>query len=154
MKKLKHLIFYPLLIIILLWACNNNSVFNKYNHIPDKGWHKDSTIAFSVPVTDTLGNHNLYINVRNDISYNYSNLWLFIDINQPGDVIVTDTFEIALAEPSGEWLGSGFGGIKTNQILYKGSVYFPVSGVYKIEIQHGMREEVLEGITDIGLRVE
>ena len=106
------------------------------------------------PVHDTLQNNNLYINVRNDIKYKYSNLWLFIEIDQPGNNSVTDTFEITLADPSGKWLGEGFGGIKNRQVIFKRNVYFPVSGEYKINIRQGMRENVLKGITDIGIRVE
>jgi gliding motility-associated lipoprotein GldH len=33
-------------------------------------------------------------------------------------------------------------------------VYFPVSGEFTVAIQQGMREEILEGIHDVGFRVE
>lgn len=155
MKKLGFQFFTGCLFVILLLACNNNSVFNQYKTIPKSEWNRDSLLLFQVPVTDTLLNHNLFINVRNDIGYKYSNLWLFIDIKQPGDTIaVKDTFEITLADPTGKWLGTGFGGIKTNEILYRQNVYFPVSGIYEIQIQHGMRGKILENITDVGVRVE
>lgn len=111
-------------------------------------------MVFEVPVTDTRINHNMFVNVRNDIDYKYSNLWLFVKITQPGDTTVTDTFEITLADPAGKWLGKGFGGIKTSENLYKKSVFFPEKGTYKIAVQHGMRDIVLEGITDVGIRVE
>lgn len=155
MKNLGFQFFTGCLFVILLLACNNNSVFNQYKTIPKSEWNRDSLLLFQVPVTDTLLNHNLFINVRNDIGYKYSNLWLFIDIKQPGDTIaVKDTFEITLADPTGKWLGTGFGGIKTNEILYRQNVYFPVSGIYEIQIQHGMRGKILENITDVGVRVE
>jgi gliding motility-associated lipoprotein GldH len=148
-----HLVFIGL-IIVLFSACDNNRVFEEYKEIPQSVWNKDSILVFDIPISDTLQNQNLYINTRNDIDYSYSNLWLFITINQPGEIALTDTFEVALAMPNGKWLGEGFGGIKTQQVSYKKNVYFPVSGDYKIEIQHGMRDELLEGITDIGFRVE
>lgn len=155
MKNLGFQFFTGCLFVILLLACNNNSVFNQYKTIPKSEWNRDSLLLFQVPVTDTLLNHNLFINVRNDIGYKYSNLWLFIDIKQPGDTIaVKDTFEITLADPTGKWLGTGFGGIKTNEIRYRQNVYFPVSGIYEIQIQHGMRGKILENITDVGVRVE
>jgi gliding motility-associated lipoprotein GldH len=136
-------------------ACNNPSVFYEYKTIPKAGWNRDSLLLFELPVKDTFQDHNLFINVRNDINYKYSNLWLFIDIKQPGDTVaVRDTFEVTLADPTGKWLGTGFGGVKTNEILYRKNVYFPVSGIYEIQIQHGMRGKVLENITDVGVRVE
>jgi gliding motility-associated lipoprotein GldH len=38
--------------------------------------------------------------------------------------------------------------------MYRSNVFFPNSGDYKISIQQGMRVNVLEGISDVGLRVE
>lgn len=154
MKNLRLQFFVITLIVILFSACDENRVFEKYEKIPPSGWQKDSMIVFSVPVTDTLQNHNLLLNIRNDINYNYSNLWLFIKISQPGEIAVSDTFEVMLADVSGKWLGDGFGGIKTRQVPYRSGIYFPVSGDYTISIQHGMRDETLEAITDIGFRIE
>lgn len=142
-------------LLIFVFACNKGAVFNEYKTIPRALWDKDSLVEFQIPVTDTLQNHDLYIDVRNDINYKYSNLWLFIEIIQPGDsTAVTDTFEITLADPTGKWLGHGFGGVKTNEILFKRNVYFPVAGNYDIQIKQGMRGKQLDGITDVGFRVE
>lgn len=142
------------LILVVFYACDANRVFEDYRAIPDGKWHKDSLVVFDIPISDTLVNHNLYVNVRNDINYNYSNLWLFIEIAQPGGTAVRDTFEMALADPAGKWLGEGFGGLKTRQAIYRRNVFFPVSGVYTISIGQGMRQEVLSGISDVGFRVE
>ena len=152
-RKLFHLIIFCVLFAFFV-SCDKNLVFEKNLTIAEDGWNKDSVLIFDVPVTDTLQNHNFYINVRNDIKYKYSNLWLFIEIDQPDNKSVADTFEITLADPSGKWLGEGFGGIKNQQVIYKKNVYFPVSGDYKINISHGMRDNVLKGITDIGIRLE
>ncbi|NOR76679.1 MAG: gliding motility lipoprotein GldH [Draconibacterium sp.] len=142
-------------LLTIFFACNNtNMAFEEYKPIPENGWHKDSVAIFNIPITDTLQNHNLYINTRNDIKYKYSNLWLFIEIIQPGKIGITDTLELLLADQRGKWLGEGFGGIKTQQVVYKSGVFFPVSGEYTVNIRHGMRDETLNGITDIGFRVE
>ena len=65
-----------------------------------------------------------------------------------------DKFEITLADPAGKWLGGGFGGLKTREVIFRRNVFFPVSGNYKITIQQGMREDVLTGISDVGVRIE
>jgi gliding motility-associated lipoprotein GldH len=149
-------IFFSLFIVILscLFACDSKRVFDKYQKIPESNWHKDSLIIFSIPVHDTLQNHNILIQIRNETTYKYSNLWLFVEIMQPGGEVLRDTFEIVLADPSGRWFGEGFGGLKTLQAIYRRNVYFPVSGEYTISLQHGMRDEILSGIHDAGIRVE
>ncbi len=152
--KLIFQLFIIGLFLTAISACDNKRIFEEYHPIYKGNWHKDSTVVFNIPVTDTLQNHNLYINIRNDINYQYSNLWLFVKVEQPGGMAIKDTFEMVLAEPSGKWLGEGFGGLKTRQAIYRSNVYFPNSGEYKIFIQQGMREELLEGINDVGFRVE
>ena len=141
-------------IVVLLAACDSQSVFDKYKPINKGVWHKDSLVMFNVPVTDTLQNHNLYINVRNSVDYRYSNLWLFVTIGQPNGQAVKDTFEIVLADPSGKWLGEGFGGLKNRKVIYRRNVFFPLSGDYTISLQQGMRNGELKGISDVGVRVE
>ncbi|MDX1283445.1 MAG: gliding motility lipoprotein GldH [Draconibacterium sp.] len=153
MKRFIQFLVY-IVVIGLATACDSNRVFDEYKTIQNGLWHKDSLVVFSVPVTDTIQNHNLYINIRNDINYGYSNLWLFIEIVQPKGIAVKDTFEIVLADPTGQWLGEGMGGLKTRQSVYRRNVYFPNSGDYKITIQQGMREDELEGISDVGFRAE
>lgn len=154
MKKIGIQLCITVLLLIIYSGCDQFRVFEAYNKIPRSGWHKDSLAVFEIPISDSLQNHNLFINVRNDIEYRYSNLWLFIEIEPPQENSTIDTIELVLANPNGKWLGEGFGGIKTRQVLYKGGVYFPTSGDYKINIRHGMREELLKGLTDIGFRVE
>ena len=148
----QFLLFISLLIIIA--SCDDNRVFEKYKPVPVDGWNKDSLVVFNIPVSDTLQNNDLFVNIRNDVTYPYSNLWLFIQINQPDGNALQDTFELSLADPAGKWLGRGYGGIKTRQVIYRRNVYFPVSGEYEIKIQHGMRETDLKGIKDVGLSVQ
>ncbi len=143
-----------MLLITVVTACDSARVFDEYKEIPESTWHKDSLVEFQVPIEDSLQSHNLLVQVRNETSYNFSNLWLFIEVEQPGGEMVKDTFEVILADPSGRWLGEGYGGLKTRQVMYRRDVDFPVSGDLKVTIQHGMREETLEGIHDVGFRLE
>ena len=58
-------------VLIVITGCDQNRVFEKYKSIPESGWNKDSLISFDIPVESTTQNHNLYINVRNEITYSY-----------------------------------------------------------------------------------
>jgi len=136
-----------------LCSCGNRYFFEDYRHVPESGWHKDSVIIFKIPADDTMNNFDMYLNVRNNVNYRYSNLWLFIEIVRPGGETVKDTFEIILADPSGRWLGEGFAGLKTRQAIYRRQFFFPVSGDYHIKVQHGMRQDLLKGINDVGIRI-
>lgn len=153
MKKVFQLGFIGLFLMALA-ACDGHRIFDEYQAVSEGSWCKDSLMVFTIPISDTIQNHNLYINIRNDINYGYSNLWLFVEIEQPNGLAVRDTFEMAIADASGKWLGEGFGGLKTREAIYRRNVFFPNSGNYKISIQQGMRNNKLEGVTDVGFRVE
>lgn len=82
----------------------------------------------------------------------------------PHGKTMKDTLEYQMAKPNGELLGEGITDIKENKLWYKGHenpFVFEESGDYKINIQHAMRNngdvngvDKLEGITDVGFRIE
>ncbi|MCF6295192.1 MAG: gliding motility lipoprotein GldH [Flavobacteriaceae bacterium] len=141
-------------------SCDSNRIFDEYKTAPDS-WHKDNIITFSITPPDTTKHYNLFINIRNTSDFKYSNLFLIVEMNFPNGKVTKDTLEYLMAKPNGEFLGTGFSGIKENKLWYKEAVVFSENGEYKINIQHAMREngsikgiENLEGITDVGFRIE
>ena len=67
---------------------------------------------------------------------------------------VTDTLNYVLAKPNGEWIGKGFGDTKETLFQYKINYKFPKNGDYQIGIIQAMRTDNLEGIEDIGVKIE
>ncbi|MGI9551766.1 MAG: gliding motility lipoprotein GldH, partial [Aurantibacter sp.] len=124
-------------------------------------WSKDSIVKFTFSEIDTLLNHNIFINVRNDQTFPYNNLFLIAELNYPSGESVRDTLEYEMALPDGTWLGKGYGSIKENKLWYKENIVFPSSGVYTLQLSHAMRKNGavegvanLEGITDVGFEIE
>ncbi len=155
--KAKHPIGFVALIIVagsILLSCDRYRVFDTFSRLPHAEWHVDSLKLFEFEISDTKQIHNIYFNIRNDRSYGFSNLWLFVSIIPPTGEPVTDTIQVILADPRGKWLGKGFSGLYTSQVPYRTHVFFPEQGKYTIRIQHGMRPEIVKGITDIGIRIE
>jgi len=157
-----HRSFLPVFLIIMtcLISCDSNRVYDEYESIPDT-WNKDSILTFNLPVIDSIPDYNLFINVRNNNDFAFSNLFLIAQIHFPQGKVITDTLEYEMAVPGGQWLGTGFGDVKENKLWYKEKVRFNEPGQYKISIQHAMRRggsetgiEDLEGITQVGLRIE
>ena len=157
-----HLQRIQIFIILLLGfiSCDSNRIYDEYITIPDS-WQKDNIITFNITPPDTIKQYNLFINIRNANDYKYSNLFLIVEMNFPNGRVIKDTLEYKMAKPNGELLGKGFTDIKENKLWYKEGVVFNESGEYKVNIQHAMREngsvnglENLEGITDVGFRIE
>lgn len=141
-------------------ACDSKSVFDDYETVPEV-WNKDKTISFKVSPPDSTKAYNLFVNLRNTNAYKYNNLFLIVEMNFPHGKSIVDTLEYKMAKPNGEFLGTGLSSVKENKLWYKEGVVFNESGEYTVKIKHAMREngEVngvanLEGITDIGFRIE
>lgn len=153
---MNKLLYYFLVVALVVGvvSCDRKRVFEAYHKLDENGWNKDSVVVFNVPLTDTTKNNNLYLDIRNKGNYPYSNIYLFLTVDSPDGKSLTDTVEFILADASGRWKGSGIGGLHDSQILYKSSVYFPHKGNYTFKIKQGMRDNVLPGIRDVGLRIE
>jgi len=151
-----------LIVVICLsfLSCDSNRVFDEYKSVSSQ-WNKDSIISFKVSAPDSINAYNVFVNLRNTNDYKYSNLFLIVSTKFPNGKVIKDTLEYRMAQPNGEFLGTGFSDVKENKLWYKENIVFKESGEYQFDIQHAMREngkvqgvENLEGITDIGLRIE
>ncbi len=150
-----HKLLLPVVsFLLMLSACGNQTVFQTSEAIPEAAWKANHLIRFEVEINDTVPLHELYLLLRNTTDYPYNNLFLFVDIEFPDKRMLRDTLECILADRGGEWTGKGFGKIRSNRFLFRDDVWFPQKGTYHFRIQHGMREEVLHGIADVGLQID
>ena len=140
--------------ILLLAGCNFDCMFDKSLEIPNSQWSKKQPLVFDVPVMDTIHGFNLLLNVRNTNKFPYSNCYFFISTRSPKGIILRDTLQYIFANETGKWLGKGFGGVWSNYFHYKNNIRFPYKGNYKVEIYQAMRDEPLNGLMDVGFRIE
>ncbi len=153
-------ILSTLIALLVLVSCDSNVVKSEYRSLNKGIWNKDETLEFSFSEMDTVQKHDIFIMVRNDNSFTYSNLFLIASLTTPEGEVTKDTLEYAMALPDGTWLGKGSGSIKENKLWYKENIDFPSTGVYTVTISHAMRKNGtvsgivgLEGITDVGVEV-
>ena len=141
-------------LFIWLSACDSRRQHDSFQSIEDANWFIEQALVFETEVSDTGSSYNMMINVRNNKDYSYSNLYIFIETTIPGGSVQQDTAQCILADDKGKWLGRGIGGILTSRIPFRSNFKFPVAGVYKFKLSHGMRDNPLTGITDAGIRIE
>jgi gliding motility-associated lipoprotein GldH len=151
--KVKTSFVLLFLFALSLISCDANRIYDENKAIPEAYWEKDFRPAFTVPVEDSTTNYRFYINVRHTNEYRFSNLYVFLKTHFPNGNTTQDTIECMLADLDGRWLGRGSGKIVEHQILLNPALRFPLNGSYIFEIEQAMREP-LEGIKDIGIRIE
>lgn len=156
----KGVVFFLFLGLLIFASCDKTRVYDDYQSIPGE-WHRDSLVRFNFQAPDTLKNYNLFLNLRNNSDYPFSNIYLITELNFPNGKVVSDTLQYEMAAPSGEWLGTGFGDVKESKLWYKEKIRFTETGEYLVTIQQAMRRrdsvegiQYLEGITEVGFRIE
>ena len=150
-KRVEHTGFF-ILLLLLLSSCGRNHIINE-SHSVEHPWKSKQTIDFEFEITDTISPYTFFINVRNNVDYNYSNIYFFINTVFPDGQSSRDTVECILANVRGKWLGKGMGSLKESTHLIRENLKFPVSGLYKMEFEQAMREDELDGIEDIGVKI-
>ncbi|GGB77893.1 gliding motility lipoprotein GldH [Flavobacterium suaedae] len=146
---------------LLLCSCDEKRVFDEYKSF-DGTWNKDSIASFEFEQQDTTSLYNMFINIRNNNDYPYNNIFLIVEMLEPGNERAkVDTLEYQMAYPDGTLMGEGFTDVKESKLWYKENQRFPVQGTYKVNIQQAVREadkipgvEELPGIIDVGFRIE
>ncbi len=84
--KIKNRLIYSLSTIILLFffiACNPDVVFEKNKSIDSDGWYYRDVVTFPHNFSDTTIIHDIYLNVRNNNEYPYSNFIVFFETEFP-----------------------------------------------------------------------
>ena len=108
MRKLTSLTLCTTIILLVLFltSCDPNRIYEENIDIPKAEWDKNNKLKFEVDIADTINPCNLFINVRNTGSYQFSNIYMFIDITFPNGTVYRDTLEGKLADANGQWLGN------------------------------------------------
>jgi len=154
LQLLLNKVFVILLMIVLLPSCGSRDVFNQYVTFPDNNWHFDSVSRFDVNVKDTSLNYNVFVNIRHTEAYPYLNLWLFLEKTHTNGQKERDTIGVEVADIYGKWMGSGSTSLIQLAVPLHQNIKFTEPGEYSFVLRHGMRDTLLTGIKNIGIRIE
>lgn len=149
----KLFLLFSLVAALLFAGCHSRVIYSGVVNTRD-AWAKQNAARFVVPVTDTTGQYNFYMDIRHTEKYRYSNLYLFMQTQFPGGTFTRDTIEITLATPEGKWLGKGWGEIKEDHVLLRSKFRFPRKGKYEFLIWQGMRVDTLHAVRSVGIDIE
>lgn len=141
-------------IAALLISCDSNKFYDESLSLPNDKWPKDEALSFNVNIEDTISTYRFFINVRNNTSYKYNNIYFFLTTRFPDGGMSRDTIECLLAAKNGEWLGKGSGHYRDSRIPIRNNIRFPKKGTYTLSLNQAMREDELPGISEAGVRLE
>ncbi|MCB0795652.1 MAG: gliding motility lipoprotein GldH [Flavobacteriales bacterium] len=142
---------------LILGGCTGEVVFVADQAISASGWSSTDRPEFCFDISDTLVRHDVFIDVRHTGDYPFSDLYVFVDLDGPGNLHIRDTVECILADASGNWFGKGTGFVVTDayraHVLYKLGNRFPRKGRYCMRLEQAMRTDPLPEILDVGITI-
>jgi gliding motility-associated lipoprotein GldH len=150
-------LFFFFTIAVLLSSCDSNRVYEDNIEFKARTWKIAEPAQLEFDITDTTKRYNLYMNVRNSLDYPYSRLFVNYSLmNEAGEelsknMISEYLFNQKSGEPNGD---SGIGDIYDHQFIFLQKQAFAKSGKYKVKFEQFMRQDTLQGILAVGLRVE
>jgi gliding motility-associated lipoprotein GldH len=143
-----------LLMLVLFASCDKNVINEQNARMQDAEWNYKDQPAFTVKITDTTQLYNIYVNLRFEAEYAYSNIFFLFNISGPDSMQVHERIQCDLFDNDGLPLGKGIGDMFFVRYRIKSNYRFRKPGEYKFIFEQNMREDHLKGVHDLGVRVE
>jgi gliding motility-associated lipoprotein GldH len=141
----------------LLISCDSNRIYENNVDFKDRTWKITEPAQLEFDITDTTKRYNLYLDIRNSLDYPYARLFVNYNLVDPAGkeiskkLISEYLFDQKTGKPNGS---SGLGDIYDHQFLFLEKYPFQKLGKYKVRFEQFMRQDTLQGVLAVGLRVE
>ncbi len=157
MKSISPLFF--VLIFLFIVSCTHSNLQKPYEF--SNGWKNGEVVKFDFKVSDSKTNQDLFLILRHNKNYQFSNIFLITEFQFEKDSIKTDTLEYRLSANSGKWLGEQKLSIVEHKLPFKMNLELQKDSLYTLQIRNSMRlnNEIspiqnLENVLDLGLLME
>lgn len=146
-------VFLPIATALCFASCDTIDLYEKNVVIPDHEWQSNHKPSFTFTIKDTTAPYQVYLVLRHNERYSFNNIWLNFHIQSPLDTISIRQIEKTLANNQG-WLGRGMDDVYEHRLPMLDRPQLFVAGQYTFTLEQIMRQDPLENIMNVGIRVE
>lgn len=139
---------------LLIIGCTTVDVFEKNITVPGHEWSSSFKPEIVFEIKDTVSVYNIFAVIRHSDAYRYKNIWVNIYTQSPRDSINKQQLDLRLATDDKGWLGSGMDDIYEHRIIITDNPVTLKAGTYRFRLENIMREDPLEHVMNVGIRVE
>lgn len=141
---------------LMAFSCTQVDLYEKTTAVPGHAWQSSFKPSFEFDLTDSSKVYEVFLVLRHTEKYHFNNIYVNLYIQGPGqDTAMKIQRELKLAD-NNEWLGDGMDDIYEHRItiglLGESRAIRP--GRYRLQVEQIMREDPLQNVLDVGLRVE
>lgn len=141
-----------LAVVIVISACDLDTVYFHYGHTPIQGWEKNDTLTFDVGPIERPGIYDTNLGLRINGAYPFTTLALIVEKTiYPRKQVLTDTVICKLTSEGNDARrhGTSYSQYTTQT---SGITLSPGDSIH-ITVRHCMKRDILPGISDIGMRI-
>ena len=157
-RKIIFSMFSIFLLCVGLFSCDSSKVkvYDTMQDMDSKAWNDKKELIFPITIKDTSAAYKIYYTVRYDNNYPFYNLYINRTLEDSAGKPLSrrlqgmDLFKADTGTP----LGSGMGSKKDYLILSEDNYKFPYAGKYTVKLKQYMRQENIQGVSAVGLRVD
>ncbi len=135
-------------------SCTTVDLYEKTVPLPDHEWKSIYKPEFNFTIKDTNSFYQVYFVLRHTEKYNYNNIWINYYYQPPADTLHKEMREFQLATHEKGWLGTGMDDIYEHRIKLSPDAGKLKAGNYKFILENIMREDPLQHILNVGIRIE
>ena len=161
MRNSRFLFYLGLFLLLITgnFSCTPLNLYERTVAIPAHEWKSSFIPQFYFLINDTSARYDLSITLRHRDLYHYNNIWLQINLLSPDGKQYNFQTEKQLGTNESGWLGTGMDDIYEHRIslqkeLIENGVSLRKKGRYTLSIKQIMREDPLEQVMNVGLRIE
>ena len=153
----RHAAIGMVALTFIFTACDSDRVFEDNLEFKDRTWKVTDEARFNFTIPDTTFRYNVYYNVRNSLDYPYARIFITYHLYDSAGselskkLIFQDLFDQKTGRPLGD---SGLGDLYDHQFSILEHRHFEYRGKYSIKLDQFMRQDTLQGVVAVGVRVE
>lgn len=154
MKLIQKILFLLIPCALCLLSCTHVDLYEKTVRIPGHEWSSSYKPSFTFTIKDTGKLYQVFLVLRHTEKYNFNNIYVNLHASLPGqDTVLTIQRDLVLATNEKGWLATAMDDIYEHRIEL-GEPQALKAGTYTFVLEQIMRENPLQNVLDVGLRIE
>ncbi len=150
-EHLSQRLYFPLVLCLLLCACEGQTLYHSYRHTSPQGWYRNDTLLFALPSCPSETPCSLNIGLRIRPRFPYTSLTLVAEEVWNDTLQHRDTLSFPLTDDSGDLQGDGICLLQYEQPVRILTLRPGKQG--QLRLRHIMSRETLPHISDAGIRL-
>ncbi len=145
------------MLLMALYACDSNRIYENNLEFNDRAWKVIEEPRFEFTVPNSSDHYNLFYNVRNSLDFPYARIfvtWHLYDSTGKEitkKLVFNDLFDEKTGRPLGD---SGLGDLYDHRFPILENYSFANPGKYSLKLDQFNRQDTLQGVIAVGVRVE